>query len=49
MRDLVKLFGWKPPDIKQALERLELGGIIQQPQDLDGLPGEWMVLDELLS
>ena len=46
-RDLVKLFGWKPPDITQAVERLELQGIIQNHQEVDGLPGEWMVLNDL--
>ena len=47
LRDLVKLFGWKPPDITQAVERLELQGIIQNHQEVDGLPGEWMVLNDL--
>jgi hypothetical protein len=48
IRDIVKLFRWKSPDIEQAIERLEHGGIIQNHQALDGLPGEWMVLAELL-
>jgi len=47
LRDLVKLFGWKPPDITQAVERLELQGIIQNHQEVDCLPGEWMVLNDL--
>lgn len=47
LRDLVKLFGWKPPDITQAVERLEQQGIIQNHQEVDGLPGEWMVLNDL--
>jgi DNA-binding MarR family transcriptional regulator len=47
LRDLVKLFGWKPSDITQAVERLQLQGIIQNHQEVDGLPGEWMVLNDL--
>ena len=48
MRDLVKLFGWKSPDIEQTLMHLERVGIIQKHQSLDSLPGEWMILDGLL-
>jgi hypothetical protein len=48
MRDIVKLFGWKLPDIGQSLEHLERRRIIQIHQSLDGLPGEWMVLNGLL-
>jgi hypothetical protein len=47
IRDLVKLFGWKPPDINQAIERLVKAGIIQEHQTLEGHPGDWLVLDEL--
>ncbi len=47
LRDLVKLFGWKPPDLTQAIQRLEQGGIIQNHQEVDALPGEWMVLNDI--
>jgi hypothetical protein len=47
IRDLVKLLGWKPPDITQAIDSLEQQGIIQNHQGVDGLPGEWMVLNDI--
>jgi tetratricopeptide (TPR) repeat protein len=47
-RDLTRLFGWKPVDIHQAIQRLENIGTIQKVVDASGLPGEWMVLHELL-
>jgi len=47
MRDLAKLFGWKPSDIEQVIGRLEQGGFIRIHQVLDGLPGDWMVLNEI--
>ena len=46
-RDLVKLLGWKPPDITQAIESLEQHRIIKNHQGVDGLPGEWMVLNDI--
>jgi hypothetical protein len=46
-RDLVKLLRWKPPDITQAVQRLEQREIIQNPQVVDGLSGEWMVLNDI--
>jgi hypothetical protein len=46
-RDLVKLFGWKPPDITQSVKQLEENGFIQSHQEVDGLSGEWMVLNEI--
>ena len=47
MRDLAKLIGWKPSDIEQVIGRLEQGGFIRIHQVLDGLPGDWMVLNEI--
>jgi hypothetical protein len=46
-RDLVKLFGWRIPDIEQAIEVLVKDGIIRNRQKVDGISGEWMLLDEL--
>lgn len=48
-RDLIKLFGWKPADIEQTVERLAERTIIRNHQKLDGQTGEWMVLNELFS
>jgi len=47
LSDLIKLLGWKPPDITQAVQRLEQHGFIQNHQEVDGLPGDWMVLNDL--
>jgi hypothetical protein len=47
IRDLVKLLGWKPPDFTKAIDSLEQQGIIQNHQGVDGLPGEWMVLNDI--
>jgi hypothetical protein len=47
-RDLVKLFGWKPPDLTLAIQYLEQNGVIQNHQAVNGLPGEWMVVNEIL-
>jgi hypothetical protein len=48
IRDLIKLFGWKPSDIDQTIARLEHDGIIRIHQVLDGVAGQWMILRELL-
>ncbi len=47
-RDMQKLFGWKPIDTRQSVDRLEQAGIIRTIQDAEGLPGEWHVLTEIL-
>jgi hypothetical protein len=46
-RDLVKLFGWRLPDIEQGIERLVKGGIIRIHHKVEGNAGEWMLLEEL--
>jgi hypothetical protein len=46
-RDLVKLFGWNPSDIKKAVEYLEQVGKIRMHQVLDGTPGEWMLQNDI--
>ncbi len=48
MRDLLKLLGWKAPEMEQAVDRLVVAGMIRKHQGLEGQPGEWMALDELL-
>ena len=47
-RDFAKLFGWKPADMQQAITRLEQAGTIHTAHDVEGLQGEWMVLNEIL-
>lgn len=47
MRDLIKLFGWKPAEIEQSIGHLEHTGLIQQNQILESHPGEWIGLAEL--
>jgi hypothetical protein len=47
LRDLVKLFGWIPRDIEQTVDRLVEHGFIRSHEKLEGLIGEWMVLNEL--
>jgi hypothetical protein len=46
-RDLVKLFGWLPHDIEQAIEHLIEYGILRNREQVDGQLGEWLVISEL--
>ena len=46
-RDLVKLFGWIPHDIEQAIEHLVENGILRNHEQVDGQTGEWLVISEL--
>jgi DNA-binding MarR family transcriptional regulator len=47
-RDIVKLFGWLPHDIDQAIKHLVEIGLIQNHAHFDDQPGEWIVLNDLL-
>jgi len=47
-KDLVRLFGWKPSDIEQAIERLETKGRITSHTKIENKDGEWIVLKDLL-
>jgi hypothetical protein len=47
-RDVVRLFGWKLPEIDQTLSGLVDAQVIQVHQPLDGFAGDWIVLTELL-
>ncbi len=47
-RDLSKLFGWKPPDLQVTLQRLEQAGTIHRVDNIQGLHGEWLVLNDLV-
>ena len=46
--DLAKLFSWKPADMEQAVDRLIHEQLIEAIQDAPGLPGNWLVLHELV-
>jgi hypothetical protein len=48
LRDLIKLFGWKPADINLAIQRLIENHIIIDHQEIENHAGEWMILTELL-
>jgi DNA glycosylase AlkZ-like len=47
LRDLVKLFGWKPGEVLQAIERLTQTGFIQTNVKLKDQSGEWIALNDL--
>jgi hypothetical protein len=49
MRDVVKLFGWRPADAQQAVDRLEKASLLQQGVELAHQGGAWIALVELLS
>ncbi len=44
---LQKIFSWKPADLAQSIERLVTSGFISEHVKIQGLPGEWMVLNAL--
>jgi hypothetical protein len=47
-KDITKLFSWKLPDILQVIRRLEADNTIRTEQKLEGFPGEWIVIDDLV-
>jgi hypothetical protein len=47
-RDIARLFGWKSSNIDQAVASLVAGQIITPNQAVEGLSGEWIILNELL-
>jgi hypothetical protein len=49
IRDLAKLFGWKPEEIRQTIDRLVQNGTVKDHQDIENLAGDWIVLGKLLS
>ena len=46
-RDLVKLLGWSSQNVLQAVEHLVTEGILLDHQKVQGLAGDWMVLNDL--
>jgi hypothetical protein len=49
IRDLARLFGWKPEEIRQTIDRLVQNGTVKDHQDIENLAGDWIVLGKLLS
>jgi len=47
LRDLVKLFGWRPPDAERAVQSLVESGVLRRGLEVPDQPGEWMALAEL--
>jgi hypothetical protein len=47
-RDVIRLLGWKLPEIEQAISSLIDARLIQNHQTVENLTGDWIVLTELL-
>jgi hypothetical protein len=47
-REVVKLFGWSPADVQQAIDRLVKVGILLQGVELANHGAAWIALSELL-
>jgi DNA glycosylase AlkZ-like len=47
-RDLMRLFGWTPPDTERALAALTESGLIAVGLTVKEQPGEWIALAELV-
>ncbi len=47
LRDLTRLFGWRPPDAERAVEALVQQGVLCRGLELDTRRGEWFALREL--
>ncbi len=48
LKDLSKLFGWRPADSNQAVAALNESGYLQSGLEIDKQPGEWIALKEIL-
>jgi hypothetical protein len=48
VREVVKLFGWRPADVQQAIDRLVKVGILWQGVELANHGAAWIALVELL-
>ena len=46
--DLARLFGWKNSLAQEVASQLAQSGVVQGPMELDGSPGEWWALTELV-
>jgi hypothetical protein len=48
VRDVVKLFGWRPVDVQQAIDRLEKAGVVQSEVELEKQSPHWVSLSALV-
>lgn len=46
--DIAKLFGWLPRQVERTVAQLAQDGLVEPGITLDGQPGEWLVLRDLL-
>ena len=47
VREVVKLFGWQPADVQQAVDRLEKIRVVQSGVEIEKKGRDWIVLCEL--
>ncbi len=47
VRDLTRLFGWRPPEAIRAMDELAQSGLIRRGLEMERHPGEWAALVEL--
>jgi len=48
VRDVTKLFGWRPPDAQRAIDRLEEAGVLRQGEEMVNHGAAWIALNELV-
>ena len=49
LRDLTRLFGWKPVQAERAVQALEQAGIIRSGVEVEGEKGDWIALASLFA
>ena len=49
LRDVVMLFGWRPPEAEAAVQYWVGSATLRSGQKIESQPGEWIVLRDLLS
>jgi hypothetical protein len=47
LRDITRLFGWRPADAVRAVDALARTGRVLKDCQIEGQPGEWLALTEL--
>jgi hypothetical protein len=48
VRDLAKLFGWRPPEAERVVEGLAKASLVRRGVKIEGQSGEWVVFAELV-
>jgi len=48
LRDVTRLFGWKPADAEKAVADLAEAGAVRRGLTVDSQPGEWIAVAELI-